>query len=214
MKIRMRTAAVAVLAAVEIIFLGSIRYGFTHTAEAGTAYQTPASVDFGNSFYSRSYIVMNIPLHEAQWKGSNLPRAGETIYLAAARDQKGVLYIKWAELDKPEGDYIITRARSIENGIVYFDIPFRRFYVTPEEMKKLPVSELSERVAAEDGTTGRTVTKMKNHVEAFFRLKDGQGVITDILINGVSVKKSFTTFGDPAAVSYAGAEGSAYAEGQ
>jgi hypothetical protein len=55
---------------------------------------------------------------------------------------------------------------------------------------------------------------MKNHVEAFFRLKDGQGVITDILINGVSVKKSFTTFGDPAAVSYAGAEGSAYAEGQ
>ena len=58
-------------------------------------------------------------------------------------------------------DYIITRARSIENGIVYFDIPFRRFYVTPEEMKKLPVSELSERVAAEDGTTGRTVTKMK-----------------------------------------------------
>lgn len=59
-----------------------------------------------------------------------------------------------------------------------------------------------------------SISLMKNHVEAFFRLKDGQGVITDILINGVSVKKSFTTFGDSAAVSYAGAEGSAYAEGQ
>lgn len=208
MKKYLGLAAVLALAVMEMIFLGYMRYEFSHVAETGTLYRTPASVDFGRSFYSRGYVVMNIPIHEAQWKGMDLPRPGEVIYLAAARDGEGALYIKWAALDRPEGEYIAARAEHAEKDVVYFTIPFRRFYIRQKEMKELPVSELAERVAADNRTAGQGTTKMKNRVEAAFRLKDGEAVITDILINGTSVKKSFTTFGDPAAVSSAGAENS------
>lgn len=81
-------------------------------------------------------------------------------------------------------------------------IPADRMYMAPEQLKKLSVVELSERVQVPEDN-GKTKTAMKNEITALVRVKDGRAAISRVLANGGPVEQIFTTVGKNLSVKYA-----------
>lgn len=87
--------------------------------------------------------------------------------------------------------------------MLYFDFPADRLYMDEADRRKIPVTEVAERIQVRDPDTGRTETRMKNTLTARVRVKDGRAVITALLVNGSPVTAAFTTVGTNADVKYA-----------
>ena len=202
------------VALLQVICLVWTRGDYRSALIDGSEYEVPANIGFQESFYDKNYLPVHIPLNEAVWKGGNMPEKGETVYLSLAKDDKGMMVISGGSDKKPSGDYITVRALYSADGKVYFDFPADRMYMAPEDLKKLPVVELSERVEIENKETGKTETRMKNEITALIRVKDGRVAISKILANGGPVEKTFTTVGKNLSVKYAtsGAEKDEYNE--
>lgn len=193
----------SVTALLQFLFLFWMRWDFHLAADKGVSYDVPISVDFSSNFYEKNYISLNVPVTKAQWQGANPPARGETMYIAVGKDAEGIMYVKWAQLQPPSGDYITVRAEGYEGGVVYFHFPMDRLYMTADDLQKIPVSELAERVRVKNPETGRIETRPKNTITGRFRLYEGRAVFTDILVNGVSVHDAFTTVGVNKQVTYA-----------
>lgn len=112
--------------------------------------------------------------------------------------------------------YIITRVVSASDGLVHFRFPADRMYMLPEQLKKLSVVELSERVQLKDKSGKKTETRMKNDLTALIHIKDGRVVISKVLANGSPVEQTYTTVGKNLSVKYArsGKEKDAYSVGR
>ncbi len=137
---------VLITAIFELAFLVWTRADYRSTLLDGEEYEVPAAIEFQGDFYDRNYIAVNVPITETKWEGEREPETGETIYLVISKGQKGALILDHAQLTQPSGSYIKTRALRIMDGTVYFNFPADRMYMAPEQLKKLSVVELSERV--------------------------------------------------------------------
>lgn len=207
------------LAVVFVIEAGSlfwIRGDYRSTMLDGAEYEVPAAIDFKGDFYGRNYLPIYIPLTEAPWKGFVTPEKGQEIYLSFDKNGEGLLEITGASDRKPGGMYIITRVVSASDGLVHFRFPADRMYMLPEQLKKLSVVELSERVQLKDKSGKKTETRMKNDLTALIHIKDGRVVISKVLANGSPVEQTYTTVGKNLSVKYArsGKEKDAYSVGR
>ena len=99
-----------------------------------------------------------------------------------------MMEITGAQDTRPGGDYLITRVLSYIDGMVHFHFPADRMYMSPEQLAKLSIVELSERV------------QVKNEQK---KTKDGRAVIAKVLANGSPVEQTFTTVGKNINVTYA-----------
>lgn len=207
------------LALVFVIEAGAlfwIRGDYRSTMLDGAEYEVPAAIDFKGDFYGRNYLPIYIPLTEAPWKGSVTPEKGQEIYLSFDKNSEGMMELTGASDRKPGGMYIITRVISASDGLVHFNFPADRMYMLPEQLKKLSVVELSERVQLKDKTGKKTETRMKNDLTALVHIKDGRVVISRVLANGSPVEQTYTTVGKNLSVKYArsGKEKDAYSVGR
>lgn len=193
-------------AAAEIGSLFYLRGSYYSTKEEGTEYITPVSVNFDKNFYERNYITLHIPAQKAAWRGDRKPETEEAVYLPVRKDAENRLEIMHAQREKPAGDYIAARVKGVEGNSVTFDFPQDRLYMSAEDIQKIPVSELADRVQVRDEETGKTVMRMKNDLTARLRIKDGDVVIEDLLVNGGSVAETYTTVGKTTPVKYASSE--------
>ncbi len=203
-----------ITALLEVGFLVWTRADYRSTLLDGVEYEVPAAIEFHGGFYERNYLPIQIPIHEAKWQEDKEPAAGETIYLVPAKTEKGLLAVDHAQLEEPSGDYIRTRAIYVMDGTVYFDFPADRMYMNPDQLKKLSIIELSERVQIKDQESGKTETRMKNELTALIRIKDGRVAVSRVLANGGPIEQTFTTIGKNLSVKYAtsGAEKDQYNE--
>lgn len=192
-----------VVLAVEIISLVWTRGEYRSTMIDGAEYQVPAQIEFKGDFYHKNYLSVNIPYTEAPWKGSATPEKGEEIYLLLARNEEGLMEITGATDARPGGDYIITRVSSYLDGKVYFQFPADRMYMSPEQLKKLSVVELSERVQVKNEESKKTETHMKNEMTALIHIKDGRVTIAKVLANNSPIEQTYTTVGKNINVKYA-----------
>ena len=178
----------------------------------GAEYEVPAAIDFKGDFYGRNYLPVYIPLTEAPWKGSVTPDVGEEIYLSFDKNKEGLLEITGASNQKPGGMYITTRVISENNGMVQFKFPAHRLYMNPDQLKKLAVVELSERVQVKDEQTKKVETRQKNELTALIHIRDGRVAISKVLASGQPIEQTFTTVGRNLSVRYArsGAEKDKY----
>lgn len=190
-------------ALLEIIALVWIRGDYRNTMLDGAEYQVPANIDFKGDFYHRNYLPVTIPVTEALWKGHRLPEKGEEIYLSLSTDKDGFMEITGAQEERPGGDYIITRAMSCIDGGVHFNFPADRMYMSPEQLQKLSVVELSERIQVKNEEKKTTETRMKNEVTALIHVKDGRVTVARVLANGSPVEQTYTTVGKNKNVTYA-----------
>lgn len=188
--------------AVEGISLLWMRGDYRATMLDGAEYEVPAAIDFKGDFYGRNYLPVYIPLTEAEWKGNVTPEKGEEIYLSFDKDSRGLLEITGASNVKPNGMYIITRVTNVNENMVNFDFPAHRFYMSPEELKKLAIVELSERVQVKDESGKKTETRMKNDLTALIHIKDGRVVISKVLANSSPIEQTYTTVGKNLTVTY------------
>ena len=163
---------VLITAIFELAFLVWTRADYRSTLLDGEEYEVPAAIEFQGDFYDRNYIAVNVPITETKWEGEREPETGETIYLVISKGQKGALILDHAQLTQPSGSYIKTRALRIMDGTVYFNFPADRMYMAPEQLKKLSVVELSERVQVpeDNGKTKTAIIPCSNTV--FRRLID------------------------------------------
>lgn len=177
----------------EVLSLAWIRGEYLTVREEGAEYITPVSVDFSKNFYETHYISLHIPLRKAMWQGDTPPEKGEEVYLAIRSDSDRRLEILHAQMDEPSGDYIRVRARGMDGDILHFDFPVERLYLPAEDIRRISVSELAERMQVRDPDTGKVVTRLKNEITARLRIRGGQLVIEDLLVNGSPVQAAFTT---------------------
>lgn len=192
-----------IVLAVEIISLVWIRGDYRSVMIDGAEYQVPAQIDFKGDFYHKNYLSLSIPYTEAEWRGSVTPEQGEEVYLILGRDDDGMMTITGASDRKPNVDYLLVRVASYMNGKVYFTFPADRMYMSPEQLKKLSVVELSERVQVKNEISKKTETHMKNEVTALLHIRDGRAVIAKVMANGSPIEQTFTTIGKNINVKYA-----------
>lgn len=190
----------------EIGTLFWIRSDFNGVREEGHTYTTAVTVNFSRNFYESPYISLHVPVDKARWLGTNFPAVGERVYLSISKDKENRLQVLHAQLDKPEGEYITVRAKGVDGDVVHFDFPTDRLYMDGADIRRLPISELAERVQVRDADTGKVVSRMKNSLTASFRVKEGRVVITGLLVNGNPIEKTFTTVGTNVDIKYASSE--------
>lgn len=193
----------AAAAVVELTSLVWIRGEYRSTMIDGAEYQVPAAIDFKGDFYERNYLPVTVPLTEAPWHGEKAPEKGAEIYLTLTRNADGMMEITGAQDTRPSGDYLITRVMSYIDGMVHFHFPADRMYMSPEQLAKLSIVELSERVQVKNEQKKTTETHRKNELSALIHIKDGRAVIAKVLANGSPVEQTFTTIGKNINVTYA-----------
>ena len=193
----------AVVFVVEAAALFWIRSDYRSVMLDGAESQVPAAIDFKGDFYGRNYLPLYIPLTEAPWKGSVTPEKGEEIYLSFEKNSEGLLELTGASNVKPGGMYIITRVSAVSEGMVRFKFPADRLYMSPDQLKKLSVVELSERVQVKDEKGKKSETRMKNDLTAVIHIKDGRVTVSKVLANGSPIEQTFTTIGKNLNVKYA-----------
>lgn len=193
----------AVVFALEAVTIFWIRGDYRSVMLDGAEYEVPAAIDFKGDFYGRNYLPVYIPLTEAPWKGSVTPDIGEEIYLSFDKNKEGLLEITGASNQKPGGMYITTRVIAENNGMVQFKFPANRMYMNPEQLKKLAVVELSEKVRVKDEQTKKIETRQKNELTALIHIRDGRVAISKVLASGQPIEQTFTTVGKNLSVRYA-----------
>ncbi len=197
----------AAAALIEIISLVWIRGDYRNTMLDGAEYQVPAVIDFKGDFYHKNYLSVSVPITEAPWKGHGIPEKGEEVYLSLSKNEAGLMEITGAGDTKPGGDYIAVRVLSCLDGTVHFNFPVDRMYMSPEQLQKLSVVELSERVQVKNEEKETTETHMKNEVTALIHVKDGRVAVAKVLANGSPVEQTYTTVGKNMNITYAKSPG-------
>lgn len=95
------------------------------------------------------------------WNGKERPAAGDEVCLAVSGGEDHVMEALRAQPDRPSGDYVLVRVKSVDGDVVHFDFPADRLYLDAEDIRKISVSELSERVRVKDPETNRVETRLK-----------------------------------------------------
>lgn len=114
------------------------------------------------------YIGAYFPENQAKWLDSEAPESGQTIYIWIAKGGEGFLYIKGAGLDKPtDSAYMKATAVAYDGQVVRFKVPFNRFYVDTGAITNL------DKITA------------TSSVIASVRIKNGEGVIEGIFVDGI-----------------------------
>lgn len=190
-------------AAAEICLLVWVRGEYRTVLAEGKTYVTPVTVNFNENFYEKNYIPLHVPVDKTQWNSQAAPAEGEEVYLAVAGGKNQEMQVLRAQLEPPQGDWILVRAKRLDGDVLHFDFPADRLYMNAADIRKISITELAERVQVKNPDTGRVETRMKNALTAKLRVKDGRVVIEDLLVNGSPATAAYATVGQNADVKYA-----------
>lgn len=103
----------------------------------------------------------------------------EEVYVLLASDQNGYAKISSVQKDKPEGnaDYVKVKVDQVSKNKLSVNFPFNRFYM---EESKAQTAEDITREASRD---------TEKQTYALVNIKNGEAVLRDVLINGISVRE-------------------------
>lgn len=222
--------AFVIFAAVQLAVLWGIRSDYREVVAEGTVYRIPVAIHqhyYDGTYNTPDYVTVewrpneNAPedmFAQARWLGgADVPTFGETIYVAVARNADGKLEIKGADFRPPvQGDYIRTVSRSGEEGIrgsgvVDFSLPFRRYYADQRELEQIPweeytATDMQELPPVDDsgkvvpGAKPEKRAVLRHRLEAEIRLRNGEGAVTGIFVDGQPIHSMYRTAADGTAV--------------
>lgn len=187
---------IVLLLIIEVAILFWIQGRYRTILAEGIAYQTPASVDIYEDFTNKNYLDVNIPVTSAVWMGKQLPEMGTLIYLTPDKDVEGMLFIKQATKDKPDGEYIEAKVLGYKEGRVLFDFPTVRVYLTNKQFQKLAKLELTEHIQVRDGKAKKVTTDGKGKINVIIRIHEGHVAIESLLYNGTPLDSAYTMVGN------------------
>lgn len=195
--------AFVVFSLIQVAVLWDMRSDFETVASQGAMYRVPVRIsEYGDQ--RNGVLHLNFPIQQARWTASEPPRHGDSIYVAVAADEKGVLTIKGASFDPPaQGDYIRTRAWDFKDGVVDFAYPFQQMYMDKQRLAALPLTEFAREEEKEVPVLDAQGKPLEDKKEMKFvpvheewaqvRLLEGKGVVTDVTVDGMSVLNYYRT---------------------
>nr|WP_298997290.1 GDYXXLXY domain-containing protein [uncultured Allomuricauda sp.] len=144
-----------------------------------------APIDPNDPFRGK-YIVLNFSNTRVQIPKDHNWTRGEDIYVSIKEDEEGFVSIHSIAKEKPEGKTDFVKAKvgfitSQNNSQLNVDYPFDRFYM---EEFKAPEAEITYRESRRDTT---------KTAYALVSVKQGDAVLKDVLIDGVSIKELVNT---------------------
>jgi len=129
------------------------------------------------------YITLRFSATNTSIPDSTLYERGQKIYLDFDRDKDGFAKISTIRKEAPANMesalianvQMISGAKGSTNRLLYIDYPFQRFYM--EESKAKPAEDLYRSTARDSTSTTYAVVM----------IKDGVGVIKDVMIDGIPI---------------------------
>ena len=156
--------------------LGYVGWRWHNINVDGIPYQWKCIPRLEVSSFGTDYVRVVFPEDTAEWHDSKVPEVGQVIYVQISSDDKGLLKIDGASMDKPGfgSDYMKGTVVSYHDGIVQFQVSFDRYRIAPEQ------------------SDGIYDINSSDNVIASIRMKKGDGVIEGIFVNGVPLESSST----------------------
>jgi len=177
MKTKHLLIAFAVTALIQLSVPAKMIYDCEITARQGTEYKFKAEPVDPNDPFRGKYITLSFSMENLTTKDTTW-LAGETAYIALAKDSLGFAKAAGLSRKKPETDYITTEIfYKITDTEVRVKLPFDRYYM---EESKAPEAE-----TAYGEYAGRQDYKP---VYALVGVKDGNAVLKDVIIDGMPIK--------------------------
>ena len=126
-------------------------------------------------FFKGSYIRLWFTLCDLPVPRSAVGKNGDHVFLVLKTDKEGYAAVKAALPERPTGteDYVMARVVKDYRGIFFPRFEFDRFYLDEETAKKA------------DGLAGAS---RRGPSYALVRIKDGDAVVENVVIQGVSLK--------------------------
>lgn len=139
-----------------------------------------APIDPNDPFRGK-YVVLNYTNNEFPVKDTTQTwHYGEKVFVALEKNEEGFAVINnvTKELPEEETDYVQATIGYVNNQEknLFIDFPFNRFYM--EEYKAPEAERVYREVAADSARVAYAVVK----------IKDGEAVIADVMIDGKSLK--------------------------
>ncbi len=150
---------------------------YTTLLQSGKEYQWPVTLSASNQWIPADYLTVHFQGTRTMWTGEKIPAHNEYIYVSVSAQPNGLLMVQNAsDVKPPEGEYILARMTSFENGIVDFKIPFDR---VPVNVNKVNPAFYKN---------------YKGPLTATLKLKDGKAVVTGVYSKGVSIEMAQPDF--------------------
>jgi uncharacterized membrane-anchored protein len=146
----------------------------------GTEFKFEAAPVDPNAPFRGKYITLRYKETTTQVSENKNWKNNETIYVSLINDENGFAKIYSVSKEEPIGDHNFVKAKV---GYYYsnqltIEYPFNRFYM--EESKAYDAEVIYN----------KSLRDRKNHnTYALIYVKDGEAVINDVLIDGISIKE-------------------------
>lgn len=133
-----------------------------------------------NDPFRGKYIVLQYSENRFQVPQESEWSTNETVFVLLKKDAKGFAAIESVSKEKPKADMDFVKAQvssltnDTQNLIIHY--PFDRFYM---EESKAPIAE---------SVYVETVLDTAKVAYAIVRIKDGEAVLKDVVIDGVSIQ--------------------------
>lgn len=175
-------AAFIVLALIQLFIPAKMIFDREIILSSGREFKFRAAPVDPNDPFRGKYIILNYMNNTIEIQGKNEWKTNEPVYVILSVNQDGFAEIESVSKEKPSGNHDFVKAK-VGNQLfdgdkkLAIEYPFERFYM---EETKAPLAEKEYNLALRDST--RTTW-------AVVSIKDGEAVLKDVMIDGISVDK-------------------------
>ena len=163
----------------QIAVAGQMVYKYESTIASDNVYKfKTVPVDpndpFRGKYISLRYAINSFPTTDDDWE------YGQKAFVYVSKDEHGFAQLETVSKTKllnSEFDYIEVVGLNYYSGRIHFELPFDRYYM--EESKAYDAEVLAREVQRSDNPA---------NIYAEVHIENGTHVLTDIVVNGVSIK--------------------------
>ncbi|SHJ36765.1 GDYXXLXY domain-containing protein [Aquimarina spongiae] len=168
-----------VLALIQIFIPVQMIYEQEDILKSGELYRfRTMPIDPSDPFRGK-YITLHYEMNSFKMKDTTIVY-GDEIKVYIDKDADG--FAKTVQISKTEldidKDFVLAKVTGNYNGVVNFELPFNRYYM--EESKAYDAEEAYRKVNR---------TNVHHDVYGKVHIKEGQSVLSDVVIDGVSIKE-------------------------
>lgn len=163
----------------QIIASAQVVYNYEQTIVSGTVYKFKTAPVDPNDPFRGKYIDLNFDINHFETDDNDWNR-DEKAFLYISKDAEGFATLETLSKTKITNspfDYVEVKIRSYYSGAVHFELPFNTYYM--EETKAYDAELLYRK---------NNRLEMYQNVYAFVHIQNDIHVLTDVIINGISMK--------------------------
>jgi uncharacterized membrane-anchored protein len=174
---KVRLSLFAVLAVVQLAVPFQMIFHQEDVLNTGKVWKFRTAPIDPNDPFRGKYVVLNYDQNSFSIKSKDLWQYDQKVFANLTTDENGYAKVVSISSARPTGtDYVEAKIDFVYDGTLGINYPFDRFYIN--EYK----AENAEKVYRESSSDD------KKEAYAVIAIKNGEGVIKDVMIDGISIK--------------------------